>query len=221
MKRSYQSELMDDFSIQDDRIDIALRELKIINRFLGGISTTRAALKNFICSKDNEISILDIGSASSDNLLAAKKYYPRLNIISFDKNIRSLKFFPDSILKLNADAFKIPIQDNSCDIVHASLFLHHFTEKEIISLLKEFLRISKKGIIINDLKRSYFALGGIKMLTSLFSKSEFVINDAPLSVKRGFKKSELIRIFNDAGLENFIIKRKWAFRWMAVIRKDD
>jgi ubiquinone/menaquinone biosynthesis C-methylase UbiE len=212
---------MDDFSIQDDRIDIALKELRIINRFLGGITTTRTALKKFICSKDDEISILDIGSASSDNLLAAKKYYPRLNIISFDKNIRSLKFFPDSTLKLNADAFKIPIKDNSCDIVHASLFLHHFTEKEIVSLLKEFFRINKKGIIINDLQRSYFALGGIKLLTSLFSKSEFVSNDAPLSVKRGFKKNELLRIFIDSGLESFIIKRKWAFRWMAVIKKND
>lgn len=219
MKRCYQPELMDDFSITDERVDAALKELKIINRFLGGISTTRTALKNFISANDNRFSILDIGSASSDNLIAAKKYYPSLNIISFDRNIRSLRFFPNSTLKLNADAFKIPVKDNACDIVHVSLFLHHFTEEDIVFLLKEFLRISRKGIIINDLQRSYLALLGIKILTKLFSKSEFVKNDAPLSVKRGFKKKDLVGLLTECSIGNYIIKRKWAFRWMVIIKK--
>ena len=60
---------MDDFSIQDERIDKALNELKIINKFLGGISTTKSALSYFIQSKKDELKILDIGSGSSDNLL--------------------------------------------------------------------------------------------------------------------------------------------------------
>ncbi len=45
MERSYQQEIMDDFSIQDERIDTALEELKIINKYLGGISTTQICFK--------------------------------------------------------------------------------------------------------------------------------------------------------------------------------
>jgi hypothetical protein len=45
MKRELTAEVMDDFSIRDDRIDLALSELDIINKFLGGNSTTRFGIK--------------------------------------------------------------------------------------------------------------------------------------------------------------------------------
>jgi len=219
MKRSYEPEIMDDFSIRDERIDIALRELKIINKYLGGISTTKSALKYIIEFENEKLKILDIGSGSSDNLIAAKNIFPNLQILSIDKNLRALSNTKNSLKKINSDAFHLPIKNESCDIVHAALFLHHFTEEQIQKLLKEFLRICKKGIIINDLQRSYFALLGIKILTFLFSKSEMVKNDAPISVKRSFIKSDITNLLRNAGVSNFIIKRKWAFRWMIVIKK--
>jgi hypothetical protein len=85
-------------------------------------------------------------------------------------------------------------------------FLHHFTEEEIVFLIKKFLRIGRKGIIINDLQRSYLAFIGIKILTILFSKSELVKNDAPLSVKRGFKKNDLVRLFAECGIRKLCYK---------------
>ncbi|HCY74977.1 MAG TPA: SAM-dependent methyltransferase [Ignavibacteriales bacterium] len=219
MKRSYDAEIMDDFSIQDERIDKALHELKIINKFLGGISTTKSALKYFAQSVNEELKILDIGSGSSDNLVAAKNKFQNLRIISIDKNLRALNSSENLLVKVNSDAFKLPFKNESYDIIHVSLFLHHFNEEQIQILLKEFLRIAARGVIINDLQRSYFALLGIKILTVLFSKSEMVKNDGPLSVKRGFTKNEVLLILANAGIANFIIKRKWAFRWMVVIKK--
>ena len=219
MKRSYEAEIMDDFSIRDERIDKALHELKIINKYLGGISTTKSALNYFIRFKNQKLKVLDIGSGSSDNLIAAKNQFPQLQILSLDKNLRALSKSKNSLKKINSDAFYLPVKNGSCDIVHAALFLHHFTEDKIQKLLNEFLRISKIGIAINDLQRSFLALWGIKILTVLFSKSKMVKNDGPLSVKRGFTKPELLKILLNAGATNFIIKRKWAFRWMVVIKK--
>ena len=219
MQRSYEVEIMDDFSIRDERIDIALGELKVINKYLGGISTTKSALKYFVRSKSQELKILDIGSGSSDNLIAAKNIFPQLKIISIDKNLRVLSGSINSLGKINSDAFELPFKNNSCDIIHAALFLHHFTEEQIHILLKEFLRIARKGVIINDLQRSWLALRGIKILTLLFSKSAMVKNDGPLSVKRGFTKSEIINLLSYAGIKNFVIKWKWAFRWMVVINR--
>lgn len=219
MKRSYEPELMDDFSIQDERIDAALKELKVINYYLGGVSTTKSALNYFIDSANEMLSVVDIGSATSDNLLATKISFPTLKIISIDKSFRSLKTFPNTTIKINSDAFSIPIKDENCDVVHLSLFLHHFNEAEIKLLIDECMRICRKGIIINDLQRSYLALLGIKILTVLFSKSKLVKNDAPLSVQRGFKKSDLVKLFDECGISNYVIKRKWAFRWMVVIKK--
>jgi ubiquinone/menaquinone biosynthesis C-methylase UbiE len=219
MKRSYDEEIMDDFSIQDERIDKALNELKIINKYLGGISTTKSALKYFINSETEELYILDIGSGSSDNLLALKSNFHNLKILSIDKNLRTLNSSNNLLQKINSDAFSLPFKKDSFDLVHAALFFHHFTETQIQKLLVEFLTIARKGIIINDLQRSFFALLGIKILTVLFSKSEMVKNDAPLSVKRGFTKQEILKLLSEADVTNFVIKRKWAFRWMVVIKK--
>jgi ubiquinone/menaquinone biosynthesis C-methylase UbiE len=209
---------MDNFSIQDERIDIALNELKVINKYLGGILTTKTALKHFVSSNDEKLFILDIGSGSSDNLLAIKNKYQNLQIFSVDRNLRVLKASDNLTVKINSDAFRLPLKNQSCDIVHAALFLHHFKEEEIKILLEEFLRVAKRGIIINDLRRSLFALMGIKILTLLFSKSEMVKNDAPLSVKRGFNKLGLLKLLSEKEIKNFIIRKKWAFRWMLIIK---
>jgi hypothetical protein len=115
------------------------------------------------------------------------------------------------------DAVHLPFKEKGFDIVHTSLFLHHFEEEEIKNLLAAFIESAKYGLIINDLRRSVFALAGIKILTSLFSRSEFVKNDGPLSVKKGFIKSELLKILSLLPINRFIIKRKWAFRWLVVI----
>ena len=219
MKRSYEAEIMDDFSIRDGRIDEALHELKIINKYLGGISTTKSALKYFLDSAKVGLNVLDIGSGSSDNLIATREKYPALKIISIDKNLRVLSSENNRLIKINSDAFILPFKDNSCDIIHTALFFHHFTYKQLNKLMKEFLRISQKGIIINDLQRSYFALIGIKILTILFSKSEMVKNDAPISVKRGFTKQEILKLLSDVGVTDIVIRKKWAFRWMVVIKK--
>ncbi|MBP9121291.1 MAG: methyltransferase domain-containing protein [Ignavibacterium sp.] len=219
MKKYYETELMDDFSIRDSRIDDALKELKIINNYLGGVSTTVSALKYFTRDKLLSIKIIDVGSGSSDNLIIAKNTYPNLQILSVDKNISVLNYSKNSLQKINSDAYHLPFKDECCDIVHIALFLHHFNEDQIEKLLNEFLRICKKGIIINDLQRSLLALAGIKLLTVLFSKSILVKNDAPVSVKRSFNKSEIINFLRKSGISNYIIKYKWAFRWMVVIKK--
>lgn len=70
---------MDDFSIRDSRIDDALKELKIINNYLGGVSTTVSALKYFTRDKLLSIKIIDVGSGSSDNLIIAKTHIQIFN----------------------------------------------------------------------------------------------------------------------------------------------
>lgn len=220
MKRIYDSEIMDDFNIQDGRIDKALDELKVINKLLGGVATTKSGFTKLNLS--NNSTVADIGSGSSDILFSLTRNKTEFKIFSVDKNPRVIKYlnrgYKFSTLILS-DALQLPFKEKAFEVVHSSLFIHHFSENEIVDLLKEFFRISRKGIIINDLQRSYLALIGIKLLTTFFSKSEMVKNDAPLSVKRGFTKSELIELLQKAEIKNFSIHRKWAFRWLLVIKK--
>ncbi|HEY6907540.1 MAG TPA: hypothetical protein VI230_08720, partial [Ignavibacteriaceae bacterium] len=111
----------------------------------------------------------------------------------------------------------LPLREKSFDLVHASLFLHHFTEEEIIHMLSCFILLSKKGVVINDLRRNILAFIGIKLLTMFFSNSEFVKYDGPLSVKRAFIKTDLVQILHKAGIKKYQLKRMWAFRFLLII----
>lgn len=216
--------MMDDFSINDGRIDHALIELKIINKFLGGNATSQTGFREMIKNvpKNSFIKILDAGSGASDIVLSIKKIYPSLHIFSLDLNRRTCFYAKKNSLNIKivcGNVLTIPFKKSSFDFAHASLFFHHFKEEEIKIIISKLLDAVNYGIIINDLKRSFIAYWGIKFLTFLFSQSNMVKNDAPLSVKRGFIKSELIKILGDLEIKNYRIKRTHVFRWLILIYK--
>ncbi len=218
MKRRYDSEIMDDFSIQDERIDSALHELKIINIVLGGKSTTKKGFRILRKRKSlaNRLTVLDVGAGGADVFEDGNDRY---KITALDKNPRTCLYLikHSEYNVICGNAIDIPFKEKSFDVIHVSLFLHHFTEERIVQLIQSFSRIARHGIIINDLRRSVLALTGIKILTLLFSRSGMVKHDAPLSVQRGFTKNELLHILNQCSFEHFTIKRTWAFRWLIVV----
>jgi predicted SAM-dependent methyltransferase len=122
-----------------------------------------------------------------------------------------------SNIHLLCDDFRnVFVAHQKIDIVHASLFCHHFTEKEII----EFIKICKAYgaiFIINDLERNPIAYFAIKWLTEIFSHSPLVKHDAPLSVLRGFKKKAWQAILAEAQINHYSLKNKWAFRHQLII----
>ncbi len=211
--------MMDDFSIVDERIDSALTELSIINKYLGGRTVSESGIKKIAMKKNASfgLKILDIGAGGSDSLLNIKNHH--LKIFGLDINSRVCKYLfkQNNTAVVCADALNLPFKQKYFDICHASLFMHHLSEVQIKLLIKNLQSLCNYGIVINDLRRSVFALIGIWFLTKLFSKNQLVKNDAPLSVKRGFVKKELIEILEELKIFNYEIKKKWAFRWLVII----
>jgi SAM-dependent methyltransferase len=218
MQRKNDPEIMDDFSIRDERIDQALRELKTINILLGGRGTTRKGFRLLTKNKSlsGRLTVLDAGAGGADVFGNDNEPYA---VTALDKNPRACSFLHEHSQHtvVCGDAVNIPFKEKSFDIVHVSLFLHHFREEEIVLLMQSFMRVARRGIIINDLRRSALALFGIKILTILFSRSGMVQHDAPLSVQRGFTRSELLRILSLCSIQKFTLQRTWAFRWLVVV----
>jgi ubiquinone/menaquinone biosynthesis C-methylase UbiE len=228
IKRHYDKELMDDFSIVDQRIDEALHELKQINKYFGGFRTSYSGLKHMLKTlNDDSINILDIGSGGSDILESIRRKNDSLKIFSIDKNKRVCEILKnqndgETISEpIYGDVFHLPLKNKSMDVIHSSLFLHHFNEEQIKKIILSSLGIARKGIVINDLRRSAIAVVLIKFLIKLFSKSSLFKYDAPLSIKKGFIKSELVELLNELQIKNCSIKRKWAFRWLILIPAED
>jgi ubiquinone/menaquinone biosynthesis C-methylase UbiE len=218
--RSSLLEMIDDMSITDERIDDALKELKVVNHFLGGGNVSRLGVARVTRTlpKDLPLRILDCGAGGSDLPRVLSSLDKRVEVTALDLNVRACQHAASKFASshvVNASAFRLPFRDRAFDIVHASLFCHHFGPHELRSLLAEWSRVARIGIVINDLQRSAMAYLGIMALTRLFSRSIMVRNDAPLSVRRGFLKNELLEI--TAAYSRVTITRHWAFRWLVTI----
>jgi len=226
-QRSFELELMDELSAGGEEIKQTLRELKTINRLLGGNHVTTNGLAKLIQSKTELLRIADIGCGGGDMLLIVATWCRKNkikvlltgvdanpNIIAYAKE--NTKEF-DEIAYLCQDVFEPSFATKPFEVTTATLFCHHFTDDQLITLLKIWARQSSKGIVINDLHRHWFAYYSIKILTRIFSKSKMVINDAPLSVLRSFKKKDWQELLARAGLSQYSIRWKWAFRWQIII----
>jgi 2-polyprenyl-3-methyl-5-hydroxy-6-metoxy-1,4-benzoquinol methylase len=226
-RRSYKKELLDGDNIPFADIERNMLELEVINKHLGG---HRISLQGFgkLAGQRSSLSICEIGCGGGDNLLAISKKYSHQNMgikmIGIDINPDCIsvarKKFPGKDARFIVSDYKeVQFDQHKPDIIFASLFCHHFTDAELQFVLQWMNTNAGLGFFINDLHRSPLAYYSIRMLTSIFSRSYLVKNDAPLSVLRGFRKKEWKELLEGAGIFRYSIKWKWAFRWLIVIRK--
>jgi SAM-dependent methyltransferase len=228
-KRSQEPELMDDFRVDGFILEQTLRELEIINKWLGGDYVTINAIDRLINNqKDRTWRIIDLGCGGGEMLkliaLWARKHAISVELIGIDANqyvveyaIKNTRKFPE-ISFINGDVLSKEFTLLQADIITATLFTHHFSNEDLIWLLQQAKKYALVGLAINDLHRHWFAYRSINLLTALFSKSSMVKNDAGLSVLRAFRKRELINILQAAGINQYSIKWRWAFRWQVIVR---
>lgn len=225
--RSREKEWLDRVEIPEADLFQNLDELDFINHWLGGYSVSFDALKKLDFKKE-AVSLVDIGCGGGDTLsrlgIWAQRRSLKIDLHGIDiketciryaqkKHQRTgISFFCDDYKNLRNHLKQV-------DIIHASLFCHHLSEEELISLV-QFAGQMGAVLIINDLNRHPLAYYSIKWLTALFSDSYLVKNDAPLSVLRGFTLSEWQEILSKAGAKNFRIKWKWAFRHQIIVWPD-
>ena len=226
-KRSLQKEILDGNDIPFWEIARNMKELNFINRFLGGHSITIKGFKKLLQNK-KIISVCEIGCGGGDNLDSINKFCKKKAIKSLFAGIdinkdciahakKNCKI--DNVDFIIADYEVVQFETAKPAIIFSSLFCHHFSDNQLIKMLLWMNKNSTEGFFINDLQRHPVAYYIIKAATKLFSKSRLVKNDAPLSVLRGFKKSEWKEIFKKANIENYTIEWKWAFRYLIIVPK--
>jgi 2-polyprenyl-3-methyl-5-hydroxy-6-metoxy-1,4-benzoquinol methylase len=221
--RSYTKELLDADDIPFEDIKKNLQELNTINTLLGGHKITIDGIKAF--AKNTALTICEVGCGGGDNLQAIHNWNTKNknnsnNYIGIDLKDTCIQFAEQQYGKLakwiTSDYALVNFEDKKPDVIFSSLFCHHFTEEELVKLLQWKKQNSKQGFFINDLQRNTLAYYLIKWITKIFSKSYLVKNDAPVSVTRGFHKKEWESILQKAGISNYRIEWKWAFRYLII-----
>lgn len=227
--RATGAEIMDNLQISGPDLRQALSELDGINYLLGGNYVTLRAMIQ-VCgklSRNGEYHIADLGCGSGDMLRRIRRFLEKrklhATLTGFDANPNVIDFAiahtPEHcrIIYKAENIFSREFGSHRFDVVAANLFFHHFTDQELIQFFRSLRAQVSTAMVINDIHRHWLAFYSIELLTRIFSRSAMVKHDAPVSVKKAFKRSELENILQRAGLSNYRIKWCWAFRWQVIV----
>jgi ubiquinone/menaquinone biosynthesis C-methylase UbiE len=226
MRRSLEKEMMDLPGNSRELLEEDLANLRTINRSLGAYRGVLRYLRGVTrAGRIRAFSLLDLGTGAGDIPAAlarwARKEGIDVKIVGLDLDQVTLDVAGEQtqscpeVSLVRADVFRLPFLPSSFDFVHASQLLHHFTEDEIVALLKDCSTIARRGILVSDLVRHPLAYYGISALARLFSRNKMTRTDAPLSVKRAFTLGEWRALFSRAGLDAARVAPLFPFRIFA------
>jgi ubiquinone/menaquinone biosynthesis C-methylase UbiE len=227
MNRSTAKEMMDAPDNPRDLLEDDLRNLRIINRYLGNYRSVLRGLKRIVEEqKLRHFSLLDVGTGSGDIPVKIAAWARRKNLaaelIALDPEpvtlraaVHQTRDYPEIAL-VRSDGRALPFATGSFDFVLSSQMLHHFSEEGIIHLLRGWSRVARRAIIVSDLIRHPVAYHGIGLLTKLFTRNIMTRTDAPLSVKRAFTLEEWRELFERAEIGPFRIFPRFPFRQITL-----
>ncbi len=221
-QRSYEPEHLDRGDYTPEEYEGCLRELRRVNRFLGDERALRVALFDEIARlPQRTISVLDVGAGSGHLLRVlvqwGRAHGRRVRAVGVELNARAARAIADEsrrfaeIAAVRADARALPFADGVFDYAISSLFLHHFDEAEIIRVLNEMARVARCVVAI-DLHRHWLAYYAYVVIGRLFLRNRLVREDGALSIRRGFRRDELLALARASHLERVAVCARFPFR---------
>ncbi|MER3428635.1 MAG: hypothetical protein C4334_11160 [Pyrinomonas sp.] len=230
-QRSYEPEHLDVGDYTPEEYQGCLRELQRVNRFLGDERALRAALFDEMARlSQRSISVLDVGAGSGHLLRVivrwGRAHGKRVRAVGVELNARAARAIADEsrcfeeIAAVRADARSLPFGDGAFDYAISSLFLHHFCEAEIIHLLNEMARVARCVVAI-DLQRHWLAYYAYVTIGPFFLHNRLVREDGALSIRRGFRRDELLSLARASQLEQVAVRARFPFRLVLRASKEN
>jgi len=218
MKRRFDPavlELMDRPQAISVELDRDLQRLRQLNRWFGSHSLVLRFIRSWIRPGD-KLRVVDLATGSGDipRLIVdyARKINAKIEIDALDQQPATLEI----ARKLSADYPEISYREanilewssvDAYDISLCTLALHHFSNENAVQLLRRCRDLSKRFVLVSDLRRSFFLIASVYVLTTLIFREPMTRYDARLSAVRSFSFSEMRDLGVRAGWENFGHKR--------------
>jgi 2-polyprenyl-3-methyl-5-hydroxy-6-metoxy-1,4-benzoquinol methylase len=226
MKRSFDPavlEMMDREQPVSAELERDLQRIRQLNRWFGSYRLVLSFIRNWIKPAD-KLRVVDLATGSGDipRMIVdyARRIRARVEIDALDHQPATLEI----ARRLSADYPEISYREvnilewNSAeayDIALCTLALHHFSSEDAVLLLRKCRHVSRRFVLVSDLRRSFSLVAGVYALTALIFREPMTRYDARLSAIRAFSFSEMRDLALRAGWENFGHK-KFLFARQAV-----
>ena len=211
--RSLDRELLD--APDPDPVEVRrnLAEMAMLNRLPGGVASSVSAVLDLLGSEQQEV-VLDVGTGSGD-LARHLRRRSTAPIVLVDVNSTVLEIAGrnvagmDDVTVMAGDARALPLGDGSVAVAHASLLLHHLDPVEAITALHEMKRVARRGVVVNDLRRSRMAFAMTAAGVLALARGHYTRHDGLLSARRAYTLDELDDLAADAGLRPIARTARW------------
>jgi SAM-dependent methyltransferase len=220
---------MDRPDVAEGELEQGLRDLRRVNRWLGGRrAAIRAVLPLLREIGAEEVRILDVGTGSADIPVAlarvARRKGMRTRVVATDfhpttvEKARARVRDPDVEVTL-ADGLDLPFDTCSFDVAMCHTALHHFERKDAIRLIEELGRVARHAVVVTDLRRSRASVAGAWVLAAtLWRRHPVTRHDGVASVRGSFTPVEAARLFRRAHLPVPRVRHHPVFRYSLVCR---
>lgn len=224
MRRVVTPELLDSDAATPAEVQQTLADLRRINRWFGGISTTRRMLEQVVArirrhSDRSEITLLDVGAGSGDvSLTAARQIQPpaQIRVTLMDRMPAHLP--RNGTGTVAGDALALPFLDSTFDLVTCSLLIHHLEREQIVQFVNQALRVARVAILLNDLRREPLHLALMYAGYPIFSR--LTLHDGIASVRRAYTPQELKSILGNTDASGVEMENRYLYRMGIIVWKD-
>src|SRR4029079_5799763 len=218
MRRSFAPavlEMMDRPQPVSAELERDLERLRQLNRWFGSYRLVSTFMPRWIMP-GAQIPVVDLATGSGDipRLLVdhARKMGAQIEIDAVDPQAATLEIarrfsvdYPE-ISYHEANALEWD-SSQSYDIALCSLVLHHFSDDDAVKLLRRCRELSKRFVLVSDLRRGLLLRAGVHMLTEVIFREPMTRFDARLSAERAFSFAEMYELAIQAGWKNFDRKK--------------
>ncbi|MGF7049839.1 SAM-dependent methyltransferase [Paenibacillus sp. DS2015] len=226
-KRAEEPELMDDFSMGGDDLHEALKDLRLLNQIFAASSPTLYGVERLwiLAGRPKHLSILDVGAGSGDVNKHVLKWADKNDVditiqlvdVTEEACEEARQFFRDEPRVTVRLVDVKDLAEASVDIVSGSQFVHHFTGDELYTIVAYMHKASKLGVVINDIHRQWIPWTAVWLISRLVSTNHYIRHDAPLSVAKGFRAKDWIRLREVLGVPELTYSWRPLFRYAVVI----